>query len=58
MAFGSPEASVDPLSDQASLEFGHRHEDAQLTASSRVVATDINALGGADQGDAYSLQLV
>ena len=57
-ALGSPEASVNSLPDQAAFEFSHGHEDAQLKPSCWVVATGINALGGANQGDAHSLQLI
>ena len=51
-------ASVDPLPDQAALKLSDGHEDAQLKPSSRVVAAGIDALGGADEGDAQPLKLV
>ena len=57
-ALGSPEASVDPFPDQAALEFGHGHEDAQLKPSCWVVTTCVDALGSADQRDSQPLQLV
>ena len=57
-AFGSPEASVNPLPDPAALEFGHRHEDAELKPSGWVIFARVDALGGAGQRDTHSLKLI
>ena len=53
-----PEAQLWAAADQAALEFSHGHEDAQLKPSCWVVATGVNALRGADERDAHSLQLI
>ena len=54
----TPEAQLWAAADQAALEFSHGHEDAQLKPSCWVVATGVNALRGADERDAHSLQLI
>ena len=57
-ALGSPEASVDSLSDQAAFTFGHRHEEIQLNPPYWVVVAGVDTLRGADQRDSKPLQLV
>lgn len=46
---GCRQTGVDALLDDPALEFGHRHQDAQLEPPSRVVVGSVDALAAGDQ---------